>query len=106
VVPHLETTAASSSRDSAGPAFIVGLLGVDVKRGSNRGNNKKSHCSCHGGGTSLAFIVGLLAVGKEGEQQGQQGNITRLQQGPIVIVAVAGWQRWRRRTSLLSVCLV
>lgn len=41
VVPHLDTTAASSSGDGAGPAFVVGLLGIDDKRGSNRGNNKK-----------------------------------------------------------------
>ena len=41
MVPHLDTMAASLSGDGAGPTFIVGLLGVDVKRGSNRGNNKK-----------------------------------------------------------------
>ena len=41
VVPHLDTTAASSSGDGAGPAFVVGLLGIDDKRGSNRANNKK-----------------------------------------------------------------
>ena len=106
MVPHLETTAASLSGGGAGPAFVVGLLVVDVKRGSNIGNGKKSHCSCHGGGTSLAFFVGLLDIdSKRGGQKGQQGNITRLQQGLIVVVAVAGWQwRWRR-PGLLSACL-
>jgi hypothetical protein len=70
VVPHLETTVASSSGGGASPAFIVGLLGVDVKRGSNRRNDKKLHCSCsgcscNGGGTSLAFVVSLLDVGNK-----------------------------------------
>ena len=41
MVPHLDTTAASLSGDGAGPAFVISLLGVDNKRGSNRGNNKK-----------------------------------------------------------------
>ena len=65
VVSHLETTAASSSGGGASPAFIVGLLGVNVKRGSNRRNDQKSHCSCNGGGTSLAFVVSLLDVGNK-----------------------------------------
>jgi hypothetical protein len=43
---------------------------------------------------------------QEGRQQGQQGNITRLQQGPIVVVAVAGWQRRQRMPGLLPACLV
>ena len=59
------------SGDGAGPAFDVGLLGVDDMTGSNRGNYKKSHCSCHGGGTSPAFIVGLLDVdSKRGGNRG------------------------------------
>ena len=98
MVPHLETTAASSSGDSAGPAFIVGLLGVDVKRGSNRGNDKKSHCSCHGGGTSLAFIVGLLDVGnKSGSNRGNKrgsnrGNRATSQGCSKVPLSLSRWQ--------------
>ena len=72
VIPHLETTVASSSGGGAGPAFIVGLLGINVKKGSNRGNDKKLHCSCHGGGTSLAFDAGLLYVGNK--RGGKRGN--------------------------------
>ena len=75
---------ASSSGSGAGPAFVVGLLGVNDKRGSNRGNNKRLHCSCHGGGTSPAFVVGLLDV--DNKRGGNRG-----------VVAVAGWQRRRRR---------
>jgi len=83
VVPHLDTTAASLSGGGAGLVFVVSLLGVNVKRGINRGNDKWSHCSCHGGSTSPAFVVGLLDV--DNKRGGNRG-----------VVAVAGWQ-WRRR---------
>jgi hypothetical protein len=76
---------ASSSGNGAGPAFVVGLFGVDNKRGGNRGNNKRSHCSCCRGSTGPAFVVGLLDVdNKRGGNRGNRGNwgnITRLQQG-------------------------
>ena len=73
MVPHLDTMTASKSGGGAGPVFVVGLLGVNDKRGSNRGNNKRSHCSCHGGGTSpAAFVVGLLDVDNK-KRGGQQG---------------------------------
>ena len=86
VVPHLDTTAASSSSGGTGAAYvIISLLGVNEKRGSNRGgNNKRSHCSCHGCGTSPAFVVGLLDVDDK-----IKGNRD--------VGAVAGWQRRRRR---------
>ena len=85
MVPHLDTTAALSSDGGAGPAFIIGLLSVNDKRGSNRGNDKRSYYSCNGGGTSLAFVVGLLDV--DCKRGGNRG-----------IVAVAGcWQRRRHR---------
>ena len=70
------------------PGIIIGLLGLDDKRGSNRGNDNKSHCRCHGGSTSPAFVVGLFDVdNKRGGNMWQEGNISRLQQGPIVVVA-------------------
>ena len=50
---------------------------------------KRSHCSCHGGGTSLAFVVGLLdADNKKGGNRG--------------VVTVAGWQRRRRRPAFVA----
>ncbi len=72
MVPYLETTAASSSSGDADPVFVIGLLGIDVKRESNRGNDKKCYCSCHSGGTSLVFIVGLLDV--DNKRGGNRGN--------------------------------
>ena len=88
MVPHLDMTATLGSGGGAGPAFIIGLLGLDDKRGSNRGNDNKSHCRCHGGSTSPAFVVGLFDVdNKRGGNMWQEGNISRLQQGPIVVVA-------------------
>jgi len=76
------TRGPSSGHDGggAGAAFVVDLLGVDDKRGSNRGNGKRSHCSCHGGGTNPAFVVGLLDV--DNKRGGNRGFVT-----------VAGWQR-------------
>ena len=92
MVPHLDMTAASSTSDGAGPAFVVSLLGVDDKRGSNRGNDKivvvtvaaqarRSLLACltlttrlratgtlvqwqggSGGGAGPAFVAGLLGV--------------------------------------------
>jgi hypothetical protein len=62
VIPHLDVMAASSSGSGAGPAFVVGMLGIDDKRGGNRGSDKRLHCSCRGGGTGPAFFVGLLDV--------------------------------------------
>ncbi len=64
VVPHLDTMAVSSSGGSAGLAFVVGLLGVAVKRGSNRCKDKKF--------TSLAFVVGLLDI--DNKRGGNRGN--------------------------------
>ena len=78
MVPHLDTTATSSSSDGTGPAFVLSLLGVGDKRGSNRGNDKRLNCSCHGGGTSPAFVVGLLDV--DNKRGGSRG-----------VVPVAGW---------------
>jgi hypothetical protein len=66
------------------PSIRRRLLGVDDKRGSNRGNDKRSHCSCHGGGTSLEFVVGLLL------------DVDNKRGGNMGVVAVAGWQRQRR----------
>jgi len=74
VVPHLDMTTASSSGGGAGPAYIISLLGINDKRGGNRGNNKRSHCSCHGCGTSPAFVVGLLDVDNK---KGATGALAR-----------------------------
>ena len=79
MVPHLDMTVTSSSGDGAGPAFVLSLLGIGDKRGSNRGNDKRLHCSCHGDGTSPAFVVGLLDV--DNKRGGNRG-----------VVVVAGWQ--------------
>ena len=84
MVPHLDATAASSSGGGAGPAFVISLLGINDKMGSNRGNDKRLHCSCHGDGTRRAFAVGLL--GADNKRWGNRG-----------VVAVAGWQWWQRR---------
>jgi len=49
-VPHLDTMEASLGGPSAGLAFSIGLLGVDIKKGGNRGNGtRRSHHSCCGG---------------------------------------------------------
>ena len=80
MVPCLDATAASLSNDSAGPAFVAGMLGVGNKRGCNRGSGNRLHCSCCGGGTSPVFVVDLLDVdNKRGGNWGNRGNITRLQ---------------------------
>jgi hypothetical protein len=83
MVPHLDATAASSSGGGTGPAFVISLLGINDKMGSNRGNDKRLHCSCHGDGTRRAFAVGLLGV--DNKRWCNRG-----------VVAVAGWQ-WRQR---------
>ena len=94
MVPHLDMMAALSSGGGAGPAFIFGLLGIDDKRGSNRGIDKRSHCSCNRGGTSPAFLVGLFNV--DNKRGGQQG---RFCSGRVA----AATEQARR---LLSACLV
>jgi hypothetical protein len=102
VVPHLDTTAASLSGDGAGPAFVISLLGVDNKRGSNRGNNKRSHCSCHGCGTSPAFVVGLLDVD---DKMGATGTLVRWQggsgggAGPAFVAGLLGVEVEDKRVS-------
>jgi len=93
VVPHLDTTAALSSDSGAGPAFIIGLLSVNDKRGSNRGNDKRSYYSCNGGGTSLAFVVGLLDV--DSKRGGNRGAGSGGGTGPAF---VAGRLASRSRT--------
>jgi len=84
VVPHLDTTVASSSGSGADPAFVVGLLSIDDKRESNRDNNKRLYYNCHCGGTSPAFVVSLLDV--DNKRGGNWG-----------IVAVAGCWQWQQR---------
>ncbi len=90
VVPYLETTAASPSSGDADPVFVIGLLGIDVKRESNRGNDKKCYCSCHGGGTSLVFIVGLLDV--DNQRGGNRGNRATSHGCSKVQLSLLQWQ--------------
>ena len=104
VVPHLDTTAASSSSGGTGAAYvIISLLGVNKKRGSNRGgNNKRSHCSCHGCGTSPAFVVGLLDVD---DKMGATGTLVRWQggsgggAGPAFVAGLLGVEVKDKRVS-------
>ena len=102
MVPHLDMTVTSSSGDGAGPAFVLSLLGIGDKRGSNRGNDKRLHCSCHGDGTSPAFVVGLLDVD---DKMGATGTLVRWQggsgggAGPAVVAGLLGVEVEDKRVS-------
>jgi hypothetical protein len=88
VVSHLETTAASSSGGGAGPTFTVSLLGVDDKRGSNRGNDKSRIVVVMV--AAQAFIVGLLDV--DNKRGGNRGNRATSQGGSKVPLSLSQWQ--------------
>ena len=85
--------------------LLLACLASTTRGGGNRGNGKMLHyCSCQGGSTGPAFIVSLLAIdNKRGGDRGNRGNITRLQQGCNVIVAVVGGAAQTRH--LLLACL-
>ena len=92
LVPHLDMTAALSTSGGAGPAFVVGLLGIDDKRGSNTGNDKIVVFTV--AAQARRLLLTCLTLTTRGEATGQ-GRC----HGGRVAAAVAQAQR------LLSACL-